>query len=90
MLRHCSSTMTKDHFLLISYGNKWPLSIDVPLTLLPPALCFVILPSGVLGVPPCNIVMHCSILHCITMLRKPLNTPPKGFSRDEGVFQWRR
>ena len=23
--------MTKDHFLLISYGIKWPLCVDVPL-----------------------------------------------------------
>ena len=31
MLYHCSSAMTKDHFLLISYGTKWPLCVDVPL-----------------------------------------------------------
>ena len=31
MLCHCSPTMTKDHFLLISYGTKWPLCVDVPL-----------------------------------------------------------
>ena len=31
MLCHCSSKMTKDHFLVISYGTKWPLSADVPL-----------------------------------------------------------
>ena len=30
MLCHFSSTMTKDHYLLISYGTKWPLSVDVP------------------------------------------------------------
>ena len=29
MLFHCSSTMTKDHFLLISYGTKWPMCVDV-------------------------------------------------------------
>ena len=28
---HCKSTMTKDHFLLISYGTKLPLCVDVPL-----------------------------------------------------------
>ena len=31
MLCHCSSTMTTDHFLLISYGTNWPLCVDVPL-----------------------------------------------------------
>ena len=30
MLSHCSSTMKKDHFLLISYGTKWPLCVNVP------------------------------------------------------------
>ena len=28
---HCSSTMTKDHFLIIFFGTKWPLCVDVPL-----------------------------------------------------------
>ena len=28
---HCFSTMTMDHFVLISYGTKWPLCVDVPL-----------------------------------------------------------
>ena len=23
--------MTKDHFLLVSYGTEWPLCVDVPL-----------------------------------------------------------
>ena len=31
MLCHFSSTMTKDHFLVICYGTKWPLFADVPL-----------------------------------------------------------
>ena len=31
LLCHCSSTMTKDYLLLISYGTKWPLCVDVPL-----------------------------------------------------------
>ena len=31
MLCHCSSTMKKDHFLLISYGTRLPLCVDVPL-----------------------------------------------------------
>ena len=30
-LGHCSSTMTKGHFLLVFYGTKWPLCVDVPL-----------------------------------------------------------
>ena len=30
MLWHCSSTVTKDQFLIILYGNKWPLCVDVP------------------------------------------------------------
>ena len=34
MLCHCSSKMTKDHLLVISYGTKWPLSADVPLNAL--------------------------------------------------------
>ena len=25
----CSSTMTKDHFLVTSYGTKWPLYVDI-------------------------------------------------------------
>ena len=32
MLCHCSSTMTKDQFLVILYGTKWPSCVDVPLT----------------------------------------------------------
>ena len=31
MLCHCSSTVTKDHFLHTSYGTKWPLCVCVPL-----------------------------------------------------------
>ena len=31
MLCPCSSAMTKDHFLEICYGTKWPLFADVPL-----------------------------------------------------------
>ena len=31
MLRHCSSIMTKNHFLVISYGSKWYWCFDVPL-----------------------------------------------------------
>ena len=34
MLCHRSSTMTKDHFLIIFYGTKLPLCVDVPLTLI--------------------------------------------------------
>ena len=30
MLCHCLSTMTKNHFLLISYGTNLPLCVDVP------------------------------------------------------------
>ena len=30
-LCHCSSTMAKDHFLLLSYGTKRPLCVDVHL-----------------------------------------------------------
>ena len=30
MLCHCSSAMTKDHFLPISHGIKLPLHFDVP------------------------------------------------------------
>ena len=31
ILRHCPSTMTKVHFLVIVCGTKWPLSANVPL-----------------------------------------------------------
>ena len=31
MLCHSSSTITKDHFLVIFHGSKWPLCADVPL-----------------------------------------------------------
>ena len=31
MLCHCSSTMTKDHFLIIFHGTKCPLCVGVPL-----------------------------------------------------------
>ena len=31
MLCHCSSTMATDHFLMICYGTKGPLCVDVPL-----------------------------------------------------------
>ena len=31
MLCHFSSTVTKYQFLLVSYGTKWPLCVDVPL-----------------------------------------------------------
>ena len=31
MLCHCSSAMTKNHFLLISFGTKWPLCVGVGL-----------------------------------------------------------
>ena len=30
MLCDCSSTMTKDHFLVIFYGTEWPLCSAVP------------------------------------------------------------
>ena len=29
MFVYCSSTMTKEHFLVIFYGTKWPLCADV-------------------------------------------------------------
>ena len=32
MLCHCSSTMKKDHLLLIYHGTKWPLCVGVPLS----------------------------------------------------------
>ena len=31
---HCSSTMTKDHFLLTFYGTKCPICVDVPLNII--------------------------------------------------------
>ena len=31
IIKLCSSTMTKDHFLIILFGTKWPLCADVPL-----------------------------------------------------------
>ena len=31
LLCHCSSSMTKGHFLLIFYGTNWLLCVDVPL-----------------------------------------------------------
>ena len=34
MLCHCSSTVTKDHFLVILYATEWPLCADVPLKLI--------------------------------------------------------
>ena len=30
MLCHCSSTMTKNHFLILFFVTKWPVCVDVP------------------------------------------------------------
>ena len=45
MLCHCSSTMVKEHFLLISYGTKGPLCVNVPLNTY--AFMYSIVISGV-------------------------------------------
>ena len=31
MLGHCSSTVTKDHFLVLCHDTKWPFCVNVPL-----------------------------------------------------------
>ena len=64
----CSSTMTKDHVLVIFHGTKWPLCANVPLSPHSPKLTSVLRLYDVVKAVE-------KLYHCIVCLGMAVNKP---------------